>query len=127
MVHVHRNSRYNSTIVIMDRDDPWDSSNAAPLVSMSRLLPSSEEPGMITWEIARNAKQKETKIRTTKHTVYSMATGQKLTDHHSSRRGHTACSRQSMPSPCRCLPIAASARAATHAAVTAFVFSAKSA
>ena len=40
--------------------------------------------------------QNKTKICTTKHTVYSMATRQKLTDHHSSRRG--PCSRQSIPS-----------------------------
>ena len=53
---------------------------------------------MITWEIARKAKQNKTKICTTNHIVYSMATRQKLTDHHPSLRGRTAYSRQSMPS-----------------------------
>ena len=53
---------------------------------------------MITWEIARKAKQNKTKTHTTKHTVYSIATRQKLTDHHPFDLDRTARSRQSMSS-----------------------------
>ena len=58
MVHVQRKSQYNSTLLIIDRDDPWHTSKAVPLVSISRLLPS-EEPDMITWKL--RGRQNKTK------------------------------------------------------------------
>ena len=75
--------RYNSTLcqswveMIHSQLKSFSSGLRVPIASIFRgqfLLPSI--PGMITWKIARKAKQTK-KARTTEHTVYSMATWQK--------------------------------------------------
>ena len=128
----YKKSRYNSTLLIMDRDYPWDSSKAAPpLVCMSRVLPSSEDsslpsiPGMMTWEIARKAKQsKNTHIK-----AYSIPYGHKAEVNGSAVvRPRSYCLFSSIDVfPCRCWLISAFSRVATRATVDVFVFYAKSA
>ena len=93
--------------VSLPLSSPGDVWPRLPLLASTRPWTSAHPswPGMI-WEIARKTKQNKS-THNTKHTVYSMATRQKWTDHHPSRRGYTACSRRSTPSltdACRSQP-----------------------
>ena len=80
---------------------------------------------MISWEIARKAKQN----KNVHYKAYSIQHGHKAEINGSSLvPPGSYCLFSSVDAvPCRCMPIAASSRAATRAAVTAFVFPAKSA